>query len=147
MARLTAKGKTSKRLQFKNYGNLPSGTQYIYQGRKRRGAGFLAGLISSARRGARALAKSSTVKKGLAIAKKQLKKKSTQKLITRAAEGLANQFIDKVQPGSSEEKRLIKQVKKQQIKKLVRSLTNNNSPLSKRVLRDNSYELLRHGSS
>ena len=113
--------KTSKRLRFR-HSQPSSGTQFIFQGRKRRGAGFLSKVIQSVRGAAKTLSRHALVKKGLAAAKKQLKKKSTQKRLARTAENLASSVIDRISPASSEEKRLLKGIQKKQIKKIVKKL-------------------------
>ncbi len=85
--------RTTKRLNYSNRDKI-SGTQFIFDGRKRRGAGVLSNIVNRLKGHAAKVFSRNTAKKLLQKAKVQLKKKSTQKLIAKTASNVIDGLIN-----------------------------------------------------
>ena len=85
--------RTTKRLKYSNRDKI-SGTQFIFDGRKRRGAGLLSNVVNRLKGHAASVFSRKTARKLLQNAKVQLKKKSTQKLIAKTASNVIDGLIN-----------------------------------------------------
>ena len=107
--------RTTKRLHYSDRDKI-SGTQFIFDGRKRRGAGLLRNIVNSLKGQAAKVFSRNTAKKLLQKAKVQLKKKSTQKLIAKTASNVIDGLI------SDNSKNIKVKTIKKRVKKKVRKL-------------------------
>lgn len=85
--------RTTKRLKYSDKDKV-SGTQFIFNGRKRRGAGILSNIVNKIKGHATKVFSRNTANKLLKKAKDQLKKKSTQKLIAKTASSVIDGLIN-----------------------------------------------------